>query len=123
LEDIQRCVNLAARNILKATAHIPEWTILQQQQQQQQLQQQRLQKPLTQPLAQSDAPPRTLFDTLGCDLDIIKTLLLLTGALHATAESVRDYLASFRRFDWLWKEDKSAAYKTFHSAGKPLLVV
>ena len=32
--------------------------------------------------------------------------LLLTGALHGTRNEIANYLLTFKRYDWLWKEDK-----------------
>ena len=44
--------------------------------------------------------------------------LLLTGALHGTKHAVGRHLGTFRKYDWIWKEDKDAAFKSF-VAGHP----
>lgn len=31
--------------------------------------------------------------------------LLLTGAFHGTKNQVAEYMTSFRKYDWLWKDD------------------
>ena len=38
--------------------------------------------------------------------------LLLTGAIEGTKEAVRDYMKSFSRYDWLWKNDMNTEYGT-----------
>ncbi len=53
------------------------------------------------------------FDLMGKDIEIIKVVLLLTGAMHGTRNIVQDYLKSFRKYDWLWKEDKENTYRQF----------
>ena len=55
----------------------------------------------------------SLFAQLGCDVQIIKVVLLLTGALHGTKNQVVEYLSTFRKYDWLWKDDKETAYNIF----------
>jgi dynein heavy chain len=50
---------------------------------------------------------------IGKDLNIVKVVLLLTGALHGTKNQVREYLQGFRKYDWLWKDDMDQAYKKF----------
>jgi dynein heavy chain len=53
------------------------------------------------------------FDVMGHDIEIIKTVLLLTGAMHGTRNIVQDYLKSFGKYDWLWKYDKEQTYRIF----------
>jgi len=65
---------------------------------------------------QKEVPERerkSYFDQIGCDIEIIKTVLLLTGALHGTKNSVNEYLSGFKIYDWIWKDDKETAYKKF----------
>jgi len=57
----------------------------------------------------------SFFGGLGKDMEIIKTVLLLTGALYGTRNQVHDYLKTFSKYDWLWKDDKEVAYKQFIS--------
>lgn len=56
------------------------------------------------------------FDWMGNDIEIIKVVLLLTGAMHGTRNMVHDYLRSFKKYDWLWKDDKEMTYKRFISS-------
>lgn len=60
-----------------------------------------------------DKDRKSYFDVMGQDIEIIKVVLLLTGAMHGTRNIVQDYLKSFRKYDWLWKDDKEMAYKQF----------
>ena len=56
---------------------------------------------------------KTFFDLIAKDPEIVKNVLLLTGAIEGTKESVRDYMRSFSRYDWLWKNDMNAEYVAF----------
>ena len=60
-----------------------------------------------------DAERRTFFEYSGQDVELVKTVLLLTGALQGTRNIVHEYLKKFARYDWLWKDDKEVAYKRF----------
>ncbi|KAJ8610701.1 hypothetical protein CTAYLR_005659 [Chrysophaeum taylorii] len=62
----------------------------------------------------------SFFDRLGRDTEIIKVALLLTGALFATKNQVHDYLVAFKKYDWLWKDDKDLQYRKF-AAGNPTI--
>jgi dynein heavy chain len=95
LDDVQSAVNAAAKSVLWAAAAIEYW-------------------------GQEHLPPesrRTLFDTLGGDLEIIKTVLLLTGSLYGARQAVNDFLRKFAKYDWLWVDNKDVAYRTFLSSG------
>ena len=46
-------------------------------------------------------------------IEIVKVVLLLTGALFGTRNQVHDYLIRFREYDWLWKDDMELAYRKF----------
>ncbi|KDO29332.1 hypothetical protein SPRG_05868 [Saprolegnia parasitica CBS 223.65] len=82
LEDIQRAINRSAVVVLKCSKSLYTW-------------------------GQQDVFPEssrvTFFDRLGCDTEIIKVALLLTGALHGTKN----------QYDWLWKEDMEFRYNQF----------
>ena len=91
LSDVQRAINRSAVAVMGCAKKVFLW-------------------------GQRDVPElerRTFFEHLGCDLEIIKVSLLLTGALHGTKSSVSRYLSTFRMYDWIWKEDKDAAYQAF----------
>ncbi|RHY51106.1 hypothetical protein DYB38_003376 [Aphanomyces astaci] len=92
LDDIQRAINRSAVAVLKCSKTLFTW-------------------------GQQDLFPEssrvTFFDRLGCDTEIIKVALLLTGALHGTKNQVHDYLGAFKKYDWLWKEDMEFRYNQF----------
>eukprot|EP01038_Epipyxis_sp_PR26KG_P006437 gene6437-8857_t len=97
LDEIQSAINLSAVAVLGSMKKMWQWK-------------------------QSHIPEKersSFFDLMGQDMEIIKTVLLLTGAMHGTRNMVHDYLKGFRRYDWLWKDDKELAYKKFvaHNPG------
>jgi dynein heavy chain len=91
LSEVQRAINRCAVAIIGCSKHVWQWG---------QAQIPELQK-------------RPFFDILGCDMEIIKVSLLLTGALHGTKATVAQYLSTLRKYDWIWKEDKDEAYERF----------
>ncbi|RLN86351.1 hypothetical protein BBJ28_00004571 [Nothophytophthora sp. Chile5] len=92
LEDIQKAINRSAVAVLRCSKSLYEW-------------------------GQQSIFPETsrasLFERLGCDTEIIKVAILLTGALHGTKNQVHEYLAGFKKYDWLWKEDMEFRYNQF----------
>ncbi len=91
LDDIQSAINLSAVAVFGAMKRMWQWK-------------------------QQHLPERertSFFDLMGKDIEIIKTVLLLTGAMHGTRNIVHEYLKSFRIYDWLWKDDKELTYKNF----------
>jgi len=91
LDDIQRAINRAAVAILSVAKRMFQWG--------------------QNNIAEKDR--RSFFDRMGQDIEIIKTVLLLTGAMQGTRNVVHDYLKEFARYDWIWKDDKEVAYKNF----------
>ena len=91
LDDVQRAINLAAVAVLGCSKKMFNWN----------------QRHLP------EAERRTFFDILGCDREIIKVALLLTGALHGTKNQVYEHLQTFRKYDWLWQADKDQEYRGF----------
>ncbi len=91
LDDIQRSVNKGAMAVLRVSKSMWDW-------------------------GQRSIPEDqrlSLFMKIGMDLQIVKVCLLLTGALHGTKNTVFEYLGSFQKYDWLWKEDMEMMYKRF----------
>lgn len=91
LSEVQRAINKCAVAVIRASKSVSQW----------------------EQAGMPEEEKRSYFDVLGCDMEIIKVALLLTGALHGTKSAVRRHLQGFRKFDWLWKEDKEAAYARF----------
>jgi dynein heavy chain len=91
LDEIQSAINLSAVAVFNCMKKMYQWK-------------------------QNSIPEKdraTYFDLMGKDIEIIKVVLLLTGAMHGTRNIVQEYLKSFRKYDWLWKEDKENTYKQF----------
>ena len=91
LDDVQRAINRSAKSVIGCSKIVYDWG--------------------QQGIPEDDR--NSFFDVLGCDLEIIKVVLLLTGALHGTKNQVHEYLKTFRKYDWLWKDDKEHAYGKF----------
>ena len=91
LEDVQRAINRSAVAVLGCAKRMWDWG----------------------QLGMPDERKRAFFDRLGRDTEIIKVALLLTGALHATRNQVAECLGTFKKYDWLWKDDKDLQYRKF----------
>ena len=91
LEEVQRAINKSAVVVLKIAKMLPDW-------------------------GQADVPPEervTFFDKITKDVEIVRVCLLLTGSIQGTKNQVKDYLATFRKYDWLWKDNTDQIYKRF----------
>jgi dynein heavy chain len=55
----------------------------------------------------------TLFDDLGKDKDIVRTVLVLFGAAASIKRRVTEHMEQFNRYEWLWTESKDAAFSSF----------
>jgi dynein heavy chain len=91
LDDIQRAINRASVAVLGSSKRMWLWN-------------------------QANVPEkdrRSFFDILGQDTEVVKTVLLLTGAMFGTVNTVHSFLREFKKYDWLWKEDKDVNYKKF----------
>ena len=92
LDEIQRAINRASVAVLGASKKMYQWGQIE---------------------IKDEKQKKSFFDILGQDIEIIKNVLLLTGALHGTKNLVYEYLKTFRKYDWLWKDDKEHTYKEF----------
>ena len=54
------------------------------------------------------------------DYQIVAVCLMLTGAVEGIKKQVHDYLHTFMKYDFLWKEDKQLVYKNFVRTPKNL---
>ena len=93
LEDIQNAINRTALYILRCSKKLYAWGEDRE--------------------AEDTDNVRTFFDLIAKDPEIVKNVLLLTGAIEGTKESVREYMRSFGRYDWLWKNDMNTEYNQF----------
>mmetsp|Transcript_13743 Transcript_13743/g.31844 ORF Transcript_13743/g.31844 Transcript_13743/m.31844 type:complete len:4493 (+) Transcript_13743:136-13614(+) len=59
-------------------------------------------------------PSRLTFHTLiSRDKEIAKVVLFLTGSVEGTKKQVHDYLSTFTKYQFLWKDEKATAYQAF----------
>ncbi|KAJ1436632.1 dynein heavy chain family [Ochromonadaceae sp. CCMP2298] len=91
LDEIQSAINLSAVAVFSAMKKMWQWK-------QQELQ---------------EKDRASFFDLMGQDIQIIKVVLLLTGAMFGTRNIVHEYLKSFGKYNWLWKEEPEVSYKNF----------
>lgn len=91
LEDVQRAINKAATAVLRCSKQLWDW-------------------------GEQEKPEdlrRTYFDRITNDIEIVRVVLLLTGSVQGTKNQVSEYLAGFRKYDWLWKDNTDNVYKKF----------
>ena len=83
LDDVQRAINRSAVAVIGCSKQLWQWG--------------QLHLPDLGP--DGEQLKTSYFDVLGCDLEIIKVALLLTGALHGTRNEISKYLQTFKRYD------------------------
>eukprot|EP00941_MAST-03F_sp_MAST-3F-sp1_P001388 g1388.t1 len=91
LDAIQTAINKASQAILRCSRELYDWD-------QQDL---------------DNSQKVSFFMRITQDIEIVRTVLLLTGSIQGTKNQVREYLNDFHKYDWLWKQDKDAEYKKF----------
>ena len=90
LEEISDAINASARTILGCSKSLPVW--------------------------EDDdgyASGKRVFDVISRDKEIVRVVLLLTGAIEGTKRQVLEYLHTLSKYDYLWRDDKKAAYEAF----------
>jgi dynein heavy chain len=45
------------------------------------------------------------FERVTDDMEIARVILLLTGSIQGTKKQVHEYLQSFTKYDWLWRDN------------------
>lgn len=98
LEDVQSAINRAASHVLKSTKRVQNWN-------------------------QKDMPEEErepFYDWIAKDKEIVKVILLLTGSIQGTKNKVKDFLASFQKYDWLWSKSAEEALKIFRKSNPQL---
>ena len=90
LDEIQTSINTCCRKILRVSKQLVVWST-----------------------ADAAARGLTIFDELAADKEIVKMVLLLTGAMEGAKRQVFEYLERFLQYDWLWKDNKNTAYDAF----------
>ena len=69
------------------------------------------------------AEPKTFYDLLVAEKDIVRMVLLLTGAIQSAKQGVGDFAKSFDQFSFLWMKDLAAEYATFLATNPNLEVL
>jgi dynein heavy chain len=90
LEDIQSAVNRAALHILRATKKVYIWG-----------------------QDRSLTKLQNFHQSIASDKEVVKIVLLLTGAVEGAKTQVNDYLSTFDQYNYLWQNDKQKAYDEF----------
>jgi dynein heavy chain len=98
LEDVQSAINKAASHVLKSTKSVQNWN----------------QKDI--PEAERDP----FYDWIAKDKEIVKVILLLTGSIQGTKNSVKNFLTSFEEFNWLWRNKIDDHLKKFNASDPQL---
>lgn len=121
LDEIQQCINKSAQAILSCYKMILDWGYTS--------------------LPEEKRDSHTFFNRITKDIELVKTALLLTGCIQGIRNTVTEYLDSFAevcldfeccllsfaaaryvnphtflnsaQYNWLWEQDKDAAYKEF----------
>jgi dynein heavy chain, axonemal len=93
LLEVQRAINKASQAVLRVSKRVYDW-------------------------GQNTVPiesRKTFFDSITKDVEIVCVVLMLTGSIEGTKNAVKNYLETFTKYQWMWKEDKDMAYKKFLS--------
>ncbi len=53
----------------------------------------------------------SFFPAVAKDVEITRSVLLLTGSAYGVATAVKEYVTSLLSFQWLWREDPSAKFQ------------
>jgi len=56
---------------------------------------------------------KTFYEEIAKDKVLVKVVLLLTGSIEGSKRQVLEYLQAFRKYDYLWKDDKAHAFTSF----------
>lgn len=54
---------------------------------------------------------RSLFDRIGAEVDVVRSVLLLTGAIHHTTHSVDTFVSGWFKYSWLWTLDAADEFQ------------
>jgi dynein heavy chain len=70
--------------------------------------------------AQKHTHGGTCFHTTMRAEQVVQSVLLLTGSVEGSKRQVLEYLDVYRRYEFLWTEDKNAAYNEFLASNPDL---
>jgi len=86
LEEIQQSINETAKKVLRCAKDIDMW---------------------------GSRSNHNFYELIARDKEIVKVVLLLTGSIEGTKLQVMDYINTFSKYDFLWKQDMQSEYKRF----------
>jgi len=66
------------------------------------------------------AAGKNVYDVISKHKDIVRVVLLLTGSIEGVKRQVHEYIHTFVKFDYLWKDNKKKAYEEFMSKAPSL---
>ena len=92
LEDIQDAINKCARAVLGCSKSLDVWED-----------------------DDGHSAGRRVFDVISRDKEVVRVVLLLNGSIEGVKRQVHDYLHTFVKYDYLWRDDKKSAYNDFMS--------
>jgi dynein heavy chain len=98
MNEVQMAINSAARHVLKSTKNVQNW-------------------------CQKNRPEdeRDPFYTwIAKDKEIVKVILLLTGSIRGTENSIEKFLEEFVRYEWLFNERIDDRIRKFNSTNPQL---
>jgi dynein heavy chain len=61
------------------------------------------------------ASGKNVFDVVSKDKDVVRVVLMLTGALEGVKRQVYEYMHTMTKYDYLWKGNKKKEYEAFMS--------
>ncbi|GFR42148.1 hypothetical protein Agub_g3000 [Astrephomene gubernaculifera] len=86
LEEIQAAINQCAKKVLTTSKQLPAWGM---------------------------DNVSTYHELIAQDKEVVKAVLRLTGSVEGIKAQVTEYIRTFDRYEFLWKEDLQAAYDQF----------
>jgi dynein heavy chain len=92
LDEIQKAVNACARAVLSCAKLLNVWED-----------------------DPDHAADKRVYDVIRSHKDIVRVVLLLTGSIEGVKRQVHEYIHTFQKYDYLWKDNKKEAYEKFMS--------
>ena len=90
LDEIQGAINASARAVLSCAKALTVWEN-----------------------DEGYAAHKRVYDVISRDKEVVRVVLLLTGSIEGVKRQVHEYLHTFVKYDYLWRDDKKAAYDAF----------
>ena len=126
LEEIQGAVNATAKRVLRASLELPLWANdsggasdaapaapEEHGEHHGEHHPEHLKSPQWKLVRAHFAGGGTFYDFIARDHEIVKAVFMLAGCVEGTKLAVLDFVATFSRFDFLWKLDLAAEYAAF----------